>query len=130
MVVNLFKLFYLTLPFPVWVLTLILILVWWLLTWGIAKLLIKQRVRPPKVIYSAQMVLFLAGAIFVFNVTMVPVVLIAFHGMALYALWICSIAAILYFFRVGGKDQESLKGSSRGYIPPPSSGRGGYDPFK
>lgn len=130
MVVNLFKLFYLMLPFPVWVLTLILILVWWLLTWGIAKLLIKQGVRRPKVIYSAQMVLFLAGAIFVFNITMVPVVLIAFHGMALWALWICSIAAVFYFFRVSGKDQEHLKSSSRGYIPSSSPDRGGYDPFK
>lgn len=129
MVSNLFKLFYLMLPFPVWVLTLILILVWWLITWGIAKLLINQRVRRPKVIYSAQMVLFLAGAIFVFNVTMVPVVLIAFHGMALWALWICSIAAVFYFLRVSGQEKD-FSMSAGGNYTPPSSSSGGYDPFK
>ncbi len=103
-VTNLFKMFHIRLPFPVWIFTILAILLWWLITRGIAKLLRNSRVRSGKVIYSAQMVIFLVGAIFIFNVTLVPVVLIAFHGMAFHALWICGLSAILYFFRVK-KDQ-------------------------
>jgi len=107
-VTDIFKVVHLRLPFPVWVFTVLAILVWWLITWGIAKLLMNNRVRSGKVIYSAQMVIFLVGAIFIFNVTLVPVVLIAFHGMAFHALWICGVAAILYFIRVKQPKQRQI----------------------
>lgn len=128
MFVNLFKWFSVMLPFPVWVLTILLILLWWGITWGIAKLCINGRVRSGKVIFSTQMVIFWVGAIFIFNVTLVPIVLIAFHGMALFALWICGITAILYFIRVSGKD-SGIEGSRRRSSPAPVYGKND-DPFK
>ena len=112
MMLDLFKWCNLVLPFPVWVLTLILIGLWWLIVWGLARLLIAQRVRPAAVIFSAQMVFFFVGAIFIFNVTMVPVVLIAFHGMAFHTLWLCAAAAILYVIKVTDKGGDVFQSSS------------------
>ena len=112
MFINLNQWFHVSLPFPVWVFTLAAIVFWWLITWGIAKLLLYFRVRAGRVIYSAQMVTFLVGAIFVFNITLVPIVLIAFHGMAFYTLCICGIAALLYFLADNNTTTTMTKSSS------------------
>jgi hypothetical protein len=104
MIMDVFKWFHFYSPLPAWMLTIVAILLWWLLSWIIMKMVMSWRVRPARVVILAQRVIFLAGAIFIFNITLVPVVLIAFHGMALYTLLICALAAFLYFLRVN--DQE------------------------
>lgn len=128
MFINLFKWIQVLVPFPVWVLTLVVIAVWWLITWGIGRWLISSRVRPGKVIASAQMVVFLAGALFIFNTTLVPIVLVAFNGVAFLALCICGVTALIYFLQVTGKDDPfySSAADTSDYRPPSS---GGYDPF-
>ncbi|MBD3217024.1 MAG: hypothetical protein GF310_02020 [candidate division Zixibacteria bacterium] len=125
MFLNLFKFFHIRLPFPVWILTVVLILLWWLITRGLANLVIRARIRTGKVIESAQMVIFLVGAILIFNITLVPIVLIAFHGMAFYALWICGLSAILYFVRV--KKEQGMFEEVK-HFPSYREGNG-HDPF-
>ncbi len=74
------------------------------------KIVLGLKIRPARVVILTQRVIFLAGAIFIFNITLVPVVLLAFHNMALYALLICIFAALLYFLRVNDK-KEAEKGT-------------------
>ncbi len=107
MVLNLFKMLNIKLPFPIWVFTVLAIVFWWFFTRGLASLLIKSRVRTASVIHQTQMVVFLVGAIFVFNTTLVPIVLVSFNGMAFHALWICGVSAILYFLRVDKKPERN-----------------------
>jgi len=120
MVINIFKWFHVYTPIPVWVLTIIAILFWWLLSWIVMKMVLSWKMRPARVVILAQRVVFLAGAIFIFNTTLVPVVLIAFHGMALYTLLICALAAFLYFLRVSDKEESDI-GIGRSYPTSPKS---------
>jgi hypothetical protein len=132
MFINLFKWLNVLVPFPIWVLTLLLIVVWWAITWGIARFLLSRRARPGRVIFSAQMVVFLVGALFIFNTTLVPIVLIAFNGIAFFTLCICGVTALMYFLQVTDKGSDpfgapaspsSLSSSSS------SSSSRGDDPF-
>jgi len=86
---------------PLWSLFIIFMLLWWLLLWGIKRFLIRHRRiirRSPTVITEAHSVLLLAGSLFFFNLFVVPVVLVAFNGMAFYTLIICMTAAVLYLY--------------------------------
>jgi hypothetical protein len=105
---DVFKWIHFYSPLPAWVVTIIAILLWWLLSWIIMKMAMSWEIRPARVVILAQRVIFLAGAIFIFNITLVPVVLIAFHGMALYTLLICALAAFLYFLRVNDKEKPGV----------------------
>ena len=115
MVIHLFKWFHGYPILPGWALALIAILLWWVLLWILMKLVLSLKIRPARVVILAQSVIFLTGALLIFNIALVPVVLIAFHGMALYTLGICAFAALLYFIRV--TDQESKKEMRTGYPP-------------
>jgi len=94
---------------PAWISAIVLILLWWGILGGLRKIMIHQRIRPARVVVLSQCTLSLAGTVFIFNILFVPVVLIAFHGMALFSLIICTVTAVLYLIRVddresGGKD--------------------------
>lgn len=89
---------------PAYASAIALILLWWGILGGLRYLMIRQRIRPARVVILAQGVLSLAGTVFVFNILFAPVVLIAFHGMALFSLIICMIIAILYLIRVDDKE--------------------------
>ena len=126
MFINLFKWLQIALPVPVWVLTFAAILLWWFITWGLAKILLNLRVRSGRVIYNTQMVLFLVGAILIFNLTLVPIVLVALNGMAFYALGLCGFFAVVYLIKVNERQTATFGASS--------SGQAAYlkndDPFK
>lgn len=94
---------------PLWSIGVLFIILWWLLLWGIRVLLINNRVRPSIVVIQTQWVLSLIGSIFIFNLFFVPVVLIAFRGMALFTLFSCTVAAILYFIRVDDRSDTEDK---------------------
>ncbi len=98
---------------PAWSSALVLILLWWGILAGLRKFMIRQRIRPARVVILTQGVLSLAGTVFVFNILFVPVVLIAFHGMALFSIMICTTTAVLYLIRVNDKD-SSGKGTASG----------------
>lgn len=89
---------------PAWSSAIVLILIWWGILAGLKKFMIRQRIRPARVVILTQGVLSLAGTVFIFNILFVPAVLIAIHGAALFSLIICTITAILYLIRVDDKD--------------------------
>jgi hypothetical protein len=120
MVINIFKWFHVYTPIPVWIVTIIAILFWWLFSWFMMKMVMSWKIRPARVVILAQRVIFLAGAIFIFNTTLVPVVLIAFRGMAFYTLLICAFAALLYFLRVSDKEESDM-GVGRSYPTSPKN---------
>jgi hypothetical protein len=90
-----------------WVTVVGIVSVWYVLLWGVGKLLIRHRIRPARVIILTRSALFLGGAIFVFNLAFVPVVLIAFHGVAAMCLGICMFAALLYLIRVNDQPRTT-----------------------
>ncbi|WP_124330183.1 hypothetical protein [Desulfonema ishimotonii] len=96
--------------FPVWALALMLILLWWVILWGIGAFLKSTRVRSGRVIEQTRFVIWLTGTIFIYNLLMVPAVLVAFHGMAFWMLCFCFISAIVYFLKIDDKDvrEQSL----------------------
>lgn len=89
---------------PAWVLAGGLILFWWIVLKIAKKFLIYREIRPARVVILTEQVLFLAGNLFIFDVAFVPIVLAAFHGLALVSLLICVCAALLYLFSVSDKD--------------------------
>jgi hypothetical protein len=120
MIMDIFKWFHVYTPLPAWVFTIVAILLWWLISWSVMRFVLSWKIRPARVVILAQRVIFLAGAIFIFNTTLVPVVLIAFHGMALYTLLICAFAALLYFLRVSDKEESDM-GVGRNYPTSPKN---------
>lgn len=83
---------------------------WWVVLWSLTKLLRLESLRPPRVVAEARLALFLVGVIFVFNLALVPVVLVAFHGVAGICLLTCAAAAVVYLIRVD--DRESAEPAS------------------
>ena len=93
---------------PMWAIAIIAILLWWLLLWGFGRLLSNSKVRPERVIIQTRLILSWAGSLFLFNLLLVPVVLIAFHRIAWFILGACSFTAILYFIKVDDRDKGSI----------------------
>jgi len=91
---------------PAWISAIVLILLWWGILGGLRKFMIHQRIRPARVVVLSQCTLSLAGTVFIFNILFVPVVLIAFHGMALFSLIICTVTVVLYLIRVDDRESE------------------------
>jgi hypothetical protein len=83
-----------------WVAVVTAVGLWWLLLWGVGRFLIQQNVRPGRVVILARLIFFLSGLIFIFNLAFIPVVLVAFHGVATVCLGLCMLAALLYLLRV------------------------------
>lgn len=92
------------------------LVLWWLLLWALFKVAGVTRARPVRVAAQARMALFLAGAIFLFNVAIVPVVLVAFHGVAGGCLLACAVATVVYLIQV---DDREDKASAKGAVPMP-----------
>lgn len=91
-----------------WGILLVAITLWWLLLRGIFRLLRLESMRPGRVVALGRLTLFLAGAIFMFDVALVPVVLVAFHGIAGLCLAICTAGAIVFMVRVNDQDPETV----------------------
>ena len=84
----------------VWGGLMLAILLWGLFLWGSAVMLIRSRIRPVRVVIQTRTVLFLTGVIFIFDLAVVPVVLVTFNGAALFCLGICACVALLYLLCV------------------------------
>ncbi len=94
---------------PGWLLGFLIIFIWWLLVWLIAGFLVKRRIRPARVVILSFTVIFLAGAIFIFNLVMAPVILLLLYPLALFCLGACFITAIVYLIKVDDSGYESRK---------------------
>ena len=89
-----------------WIITITSIALWWFLLWLIRRFLINKKIRPIRVIALAYRAFMLIVAIFIFNVAIVPVVLVSFHGMALITLVICGVTSFVYLIRVKDEEQD------------------------
>ena len=94
---------------PGWLLGSLIIFVWWLLVWLIVGFLVRRRIRPARVIILSFTVIFLAGAIFIFNLIMAPVILLLLYPLALFCLSACFITAIIYLIKVNDSEYVSRK---------------------
>lgn len=119
--------------FWVYAILLALILLWWFLLRGVAALLRLRQRRPVRVVILTHWALFLVGGIFLFNLMLVPVVLVAFHGVAMICLLTCAFVAVVYLTQVDDRERpESIGGSispSRPFETPATSRAKGHDPF-
>jgi heme A synthase len=86
----------------------VLIIAWWSLLWFIRKILTNKKTRPPRVLALTYLAFGLIGTIGIFNIAIVPVVLFAFHNLAIITLVTCGIAACSYFINVKDDERHTL----------------------
>ena len=86
-----------------WVYTIGLTAMWVALCWGCSALLLRQKLRPPRVVILARQVWLLAGVIYIFDLAFIPV--IAFNPLVIVCLVTCMVTAVLYIIRVSDKPQ-------------------------
>lgn len=75
------------------------ILLWWFLVRYSSSLLMRRKDRPARVIKEAEVAIFLAGALFLFNLVLVPLVLVALGGLAPLILVVCVVVTICYLIK-------------------------------
>ncbi len=105
-----------------------LLVLWWIVLRGLAVLLRLRERRPARVVIFTHWALFLVGGIFLFNVMLVPVVLVAFHGVAVICLLICAGVAVVYLSKVEDRERPEPIGGHDPTFGAPSATE--PDPFR
>jgi Ca2+/Na+ antiporter len=89
-----------------WGVLLGMILLWGLCLQGVANVMSRNRIRPMRVIVQTRSILFMIGVIFLFDLAVVPVVLVYLNWAVPLCLGICIGIALLYFVCVNDQDQD------------------------
>ncbi|MGD9209557.1 MAG: hypothetical protein PVI90_02215 [Desulfobacteraceae bacterium] len=84
-----------------------LFLLWNLFLWGSARMLIRKRIRPVRVVIQSRNVLMGIGAILFFDFATVPIILVSLSGAALFCLGTCVCVALLHLICVNDGNPDA-----------------------